>query len=198
MTETTPRRRQSMFVVRPHALAGTRWEPVTALGFGLAVAGIVVAEIATPNDVVGVTGFLPVIVAMWVLSSRFATAVGAFAAACFALVLLIESGNRPTVICIGAVGLVIAVTIRLYAAALTNLRAGVTDFAVISDDVDTLTPREHQVARLAARGLSASEIAQHLHISERTVESHLANAYAKLGIHSRAALRKIGERLVDG
>ena len=197
MTETTPRRLQSMFVVRPHALAGSRWEPATAVGFGLAVVGIVIAEIATPNDVVGVTAFLPVMVGMWVLSSRFATAVGAFAAACLALVLLSETGNRPTVICIGAVGLVIAVTIRLYASALTSLRNNLSDLAVISNDVDTLTPREHQVARLAARGLSASEIAQHLHISERTVESHLANAYAKLGIHSRAALRKMAGVLVD-
>lgn len=197
MTGTTPRRLQSMFVVRPHALAASRWEPVAAAGFGLAVIGIVMAEIATPNDVIGVTAFLPVMVGMWVLSSRYAAAVGAFAGAGFALVLLSETGNRPTVICIGAVGLVIAVTIRLYAAALTSLRAGVADFAVISDQVEALTPREQQVARLAARGHSASEIAQHLHISERTVESHLANAYAKLGIHSRAALRRIGAALAD-
>ena len=120
-----------------------------------------------------------------------------FAAACFAVVLLSETGNRPTVICIGAVGVVIAVTVRLYAAALGNLRVDMSDFAVIANHVEALTPREHQVARLAARGMSASEIAQHLHISERTVESHLANAYAKLGIHSRAALRKIGADLVD-
>ena len=197
MTGTKPRRLQSMFVVRPHALAAARWEPIAAVGFGLAVAGIVIAEIATPNDVVGVAAFLPLMVGMWVLSSRFAAAVGAFTAACFAVVLLSEIGNRPTVFCIGAVGLVIAVTTRLYAAALTNLRADMADFAVISNHVEALTPREHQVARLAARGLSASEIARHLHISERTVESHLANTYSKLGIHSRAALRKIGADLVD-
>ena len=198
MSRIPPRRLQNIVVVRPHALAASRWEPVAAAASGLTLGAIVVAEIATPNDVVGVTGFLPVMVAMWVLSNRFAAAVGAFAAACFAVVVLSEAGNRPTVICIGAVGVVIAVTIRLYAAALTNLRADVADFAVIANHVEALTQREHQVAGLAARGLSASEIAQHLHISERTVESHLANAYAKLGIHSRAALRKIGERLVGG
>jgi DNA-binding CsgD family transcriptional regulator len=40
---------------------------------------------------------------------------------------------------------------------------------------DALTARQREVARLAAAGCSAKEIAQQLFIGERTVETHLAN-----------------------
>jgi DNA-binding CsgD family transcriptional regulator len=52
----------------------------------------------------------------------------------------------------------------------------------------SLSRRERQVARLAAQGRSASEIAEQLFISRRTVESHLAHVYAKLGMRSRLDL----------
>jgi Bacterial regulatory proteins, luxR family len=42
-----------------------------------------------------------------------------------------------------------------------------------------------EVAALAVQGLTAKAIGQRLHISERTVETHLAHAYAKLGVRSR-------------
>ena len=48
-----------------------------------------------------------------------------------------------------------------------------------------LTPRERRIADLAASGLANPEIAQSLLISRRTVEGHLANVYAKLGVHSK-------------
>jgi DNA-binding CsgD family transcriptional regulator len=51
-----------------------------------------------------------------------------------------------------------------------------------------LTPRELDVAQLAARGQTAPEIAQALFIGERTVESHLARIYAKLGVASKREL----------
>jgi len=51
-----------------------------------------------------------------------------------------------------------------------------------------LTPRERQVAALAAEGHPDSFIAGRLHISARTVQTHLAHVYAKLGINSRADL----------
>jgi len=49
-----------------------------------------------------------------------------------------------------------------------------------------LTPREHQVALLVARGLSNGDIARHLVISQRTAESHVANILTKRGFTSRA------------
>lgn len=51
-----------------------------------------------------------------------------------------------------------------------------------------LTSREAQVATLAARGRSDASIADGLGISTRTVQTHLARVYAKLGITSRTAI----------
>lgn len=48
-----------------------------------------------------------------------------------------------------------------------------------------LSERELQVLRRTARGLSSKEIAVQLQISQRTVEGHLNNIYAKLGVSSR-------------
>lgn len=52
-----------------------------------------------------------------------------------------------------------------------------------------LTPREQATALLAAEGLTNAEIAQDLSCSIRTVESHVAQAKAKLGAASRTDLR---------
>ena len=48
-----------------------------------------------------------------------------------------------------------------------------------------LTAREREVARLAARRLTHREIADVLFISDRTVQGHLMNIYAKLGVRSK-------------
>ena len=52
----------------------------------------------------------------------------------------------------------------------------------------TLTAREREIAMLAAEGIPNRTIARRLVLSVRTVETHLAHAYDKLGINSRAAL----------
>ena len=51
----------------------------------------------------------------------------------------------------------------------------------------SLTSREREVLELLDETVSASRIARRLTLSTRTVESHLANAYRKLGVHSRTA-----------
>jgi DNA-binding NarL/FixJ family response regulator len=51
-----------------------------------------------------------------------------------------------------------------------------------------LTRRERQVAELAAGGYTASQIAARLHIGVRTVETHLARSYPKLGIACKQQL----------
>jgi DNA-binding CsgD family transcriptional regulator len=53
---------------------------------------------------------------------------------------------------------------------------------------DPLTAREREVADLAARGLSDRDIAARLHLSERTVQSHLYRSYRKLGVTGRDQL----------
>ncbi|HXY28910.1 MAG TPA: helix-turn-helix transcriptional regulator, partial [Acidimicrobiales bacterium] len=51
----------------------------------------------------------------------------------------------------------------------------------------SLTSRETEILELLEHTSSAAQIASRLTLSVRTVESHLANAYRKLGVHSRAA-----------
>ena len=51
-----------------------------------------------------------------------------------------------------------------------------------------LTPRELEVARLAARGLPAKKIAAKLFISDKTVRNQLAVIYSKLGVSSQVEL----------
>ena len=53
---------------------------------------------------------------------------------------------------------------------------------------DALTASEARIARIAAQGLTNTEIAQSLFISRKTVEKHLANTYRKLRITSRSQL----------
>jgi DNA-binding CsgD family transcriptional regulator len=57
------------------------------------------------------------------------------------------------------------------------------------DTRDELTPQEEQIARLARDGRTNPEIGTELYISPRTVEWHLRQVYAKLGISSRKGLR---------
>ncbi|OKI02211.1 LuxR family transcriptional regulator [Streptomyces sp. CB02923] len=54
--------------------------------------------------------------------------------------------------------------------------------------LDLLTSMERKVAGLAAGGARNRSIAQSLHVSVRTVETHLTNVYRKLGIAERAQL----------
>jgi DNA-binding NarL/FixJ family response regulator len=54
--------------------------------------------------------------------------------------------------------------------------------------VDALSTRERELADLVAAGLTNRQIAARLFLSEKTVESHLSKAFAKVGVNGRAAL----------
>jgi len=54
-----------------------------------------------------------------------------------------------------------------------------------------LTPQQREIIELAARGLTNREIAQRLHLSPRTVQSHLHRAFPKLGITGRLQLHAV-------
>ena len=56
--------------------------------------------------------------------------------------------------------------------------------------VDRLTPRELEIALLAADGLTNKEIGARLFLSPKTVELHLGRVYRKLGIRSRTELAR--------
>jgi DNA-binding CsgD family transcriptional regulator len=53
------------------------------------------------------------------------------------------------------------------------------------DAVDPLTPREVEVARLLALGLSNEQIASVMFVSVNTIKTHLKRIYDKLGVESR-------------
>ncbi len=53
------------------------------------------------------------------------------------------------------------------------------------DAGDFLTPREREVLELLSEGLSARQVARRLSLSERTVNTHVANLYRKLGVSNR-------------
>ena len=54
--------------------------------------------------------------------------------------------------------------------------------------VESLTPSERRVAEMAASGLTNRQIAQSLFLTVKTIETHLAATYDKLGIRSRREL----------
>lgn len=60
----------------------------------------------------------------------------------------------------------------------------------VVDGVRALTPRELDVARLAAGRARSREIAERLGLSVRTVDNHLARVYRKLGVSGRDDLRE--------
>jgi two-component system, NarL family, response regulator LiaR len=62
-----------------------------------------------------------------------------------------------------------------------------------------LTERELDVLRLLARGMANKAIALELHVSEKTVKTHVSNILAKLHLADRtqAALYAVRERIVD-
>ncbi|MBA2240987.1 MAG: response regulator transcription factor [Solirubrobacterales bacterium] len=64
---------------------------------------------------------------------------------------------------------------------------------------DELTPREEEVVKLVAEAHTNREIAEILHLSEKTVENHRSNAMRKLGMRDRVELVRYAIRrgLID-
>jgi DNA-binding NarL/FixJ family response regulator len=84
----------------------------------------------------------------------------------------------------------------LYPDALSALMKDHLERATRGEDVteDPLSPREAQVVKLVAEGLSTREIAESLVISEKTVERHRANILEKLGLRDRVDLTRYAIR----
>lgn len=70
-----------------------------------------------------------------------------------------------------------------------ELRAtGASPRKLIRTGPGTLTASERRVAQMATSGMSNKQIAQALFVTTKTIESHLAQVYRKLGISSRSEL----------
>jgi NarL family two-component system response regulator LiaR len=69
----------------------------------------------------------------------------------------------------------------------------------VSAETDPLTPREREVLRLIARGLSNRLIGRELVLSEKTVKAHVSAVLAKLGVTDRtqAALLAVRDGVVE-
>jgi len=92
-----------------------------------------------------------------------------------------------------------ALTARERARELARRCEGARTLAVTAIDPDLpLTPREREVATLAAHGFSNGEIAGRLVASVRTIDNHLHHAYEKLGIRGRAELARLMLPAFDG
>jgi len=121
-------------------------------------------------------------------------------------------GDRPTVqqmVRAGAVGYVVKTgtgpelvsAIRAVASGQSYLSPEVTS-SLLADirepqrqaGSDVLGRRELQVLRLVAEGERTAEIAERLHISHATVETHRRNIMRKLDLHTAAALTKFAIR----
>jgi len=74
---------------------------------------------------------------------------------------------------------------------------GAAPTTVADDVVAVLSPRELDILRLAAEGRDNEAIAAELVLSVRTVERHLQNAYAKLGLQGRTARTAAVARLLS-
>lgn len=62
----------------------------------------------------------------------------------------------------------------------------------VLDPAAELTSREREIAELIARdGISNAELAQQLHISEKTVKTHVGNVLRKLGVAQRAGIELV-------
>jgi DNA-binding NarL/FixJ family response regulator len=64
-----------------------------------------------------------------------------------------------------------------------------------SGDTDRLTPREHEVFDLIARGFSNKRIALELGVAEKTVKTHVSHVLAKLGVADRTQAALYAARL---
>lgn len=195
------------FLLRPYAVAGSRWESLVAGVCFVFLGGVFVAELRTPNDVVSAVALLPLLAAVWLLSNRWAALVVSTAILLLGLAVTLEATNRLTLTLVASVALITAVVARLYAMALASLLAGhrhlrpavptratpptLDGIERFTHGISSLTRRELDVARLAGGGYATSEIARRLQIGERTVESHLASVYSKLRIGSRMELMRM-------
>jgi two-component system response regulator DegU len=76
-----------------------------------------------------------------------------------------------------------------------RLQKGGLNMLQKEDPFGNLSPREHEVVCLIAKGMSNKEIAATLFISEHTVKNHVYNIYRKIGISDRTQVALLAHQL---
>lgn len=76
-----------------------------------------------------------------------------------------------------------------------RLNAGMPTTSEEPANPDALTPRELEILQFLAQGMNNREIAEALYISDRTVQTHLTNIFAKMQVSSRLEAVLKGIRL---
>ena len=193
---TTPAR----FLPGPFALAGRPGQIPVAAGCIVALLLVLAGDLVTPVEVaLTALGLIPLLAAVWLLSDLLALAVALVALGQLVLTTAIGSVSPATGVSEATAYLVLGLVVRLYAGSLAGLFARETPLKRTEmssrTGVQTLTKREREVAALAAQGYTAREIGGQLHISERTVETHVANVCSKLGLKAKVELVRLASRL---
>jgi DNA-binding NarL/FixJ family response regulator len=75
------------------------------------------------------------------------------------------------------------------------MKAPVKEARTADAEYGSLTPREQEIMRMLAEGISKNDIAKHLYIAPKTVENHKANIMKKLGIRTQMELFRYAARL---
>jgi DNA-binding CsgD family transcriptional regulator len=190
----------AQFLPGPYALASRPEEiPVAAACIVLLLA-VFVGDLVTPVQVaLTALGLIPLLAAAWLLSDRLALAVAVVALGQLVLTAALGDVSIATAVSEATAYVVLGLVVRLYAGSLAELllrqpppkRPSVAG----RSGVEALTKRELEVAQLAAQGYTAREIGVHLHIGERTVETHVANVCSKLGLKAKVELVRSASRL---
>jgi DNA-binding CsgD family transcriptional regulator len=184
----------------PLVITGITGRTLSLLCACLLALGVIFGiDVEVPSDVVIASLYvLPTLLAARNLPGRAAVAIWLCAMMLQLAALLLQRSHPITAVAEGISVTLVFFTLR--SVRLSRFRKGALGrrSSVASKDhideadpqktLEPLTKREREVVRLAADGLSAKEIAHQLSISRRTVETHLAHTYAKLGVESKVQL----------
>src|SRR5438067_124084 len=162
-------------------LAGTGEGKALGLVCGLFLVALFGAQLLTPPDVLlSALALLPVMVAAWCLSTGWSISIGFLAIASRFFSTLFEGRNSVT----GVIEMSTLVALFIAMRVIGRDRAGVQRMAAVTPALKVRVV----VVKLDLEGLTAREICRHIFIGHRTVESHLAHAYRKLGVTSKLEL----------
>jgi len=152
------------------------------IGCLVSLAAIFAVDISTPrSDYFAILYIVPAATAAAVLPSKWAAGALASALGLQITGLLVQRSTVGSVL--------VASRQRKYRSqGAARVAISGAELDALDNQLQRLTKRERQVAELVAEGRSAREIARHLHIGRRTVETHVGRGYAKLGITSRVEL----------